>query len=121
VPLSSGWKIKISDQSYDIVTVNRERIEYFEPRYLCLLFVGCFDYSSTLRWGRHVPSKRRLMFNGLHSVVSQKVDEELYFYRPAYYIIYTSAPSMHCVDFDSSVCRLCCLCRCSARCCLSIC
>jgi hypothetical protein len=30
--------------------------------------------SSTWRWRRHVPPKRWLTFNGLHGVISQKID-----------------------------------------------
>jgi hypothetical protein len=29
--------------------------------------------SSTLKWMRYVPPKRRLTFNGIHGVISQKV------------------------------------------------
>jgi hypothetical protein len=35
--------------------------------------VSYLAYSLTLIWERHVPPKRRITFNGLHGVISQKV------------------------------------------------
>jgi hypothetical protein len=34
----------------------------------------CLIYSRPWRWRRHIPPKRRLTFNGLHGIVSQKIE-----------------------------------------------
>jgi hypothetical protein len=48
------------------------------PSLLCLLPVSCWILAwLTLRpwrWRRHVPPKRRLSSNGLHGVISQKIE-----------------------------------------------
>jgi hypothetical protein len=38
------------------------------------MLVSCLAYSSTLKLERHVPPKRRMTFNGLRGVVSQKAE-----------------------------------------------
>jgi hypothetical protein len=40
----------------------------------CLTLVSCLTYSSTLKRRRHVPPERRLATNGLHGVISQKIE-----------------------------------------------
>jgi nitrate reductase gamma subunit len=41
----------------------------------CFMLVSCLSYSyRPWRWRRHVPPKRRLTFNGLRGVISQKVE-----------------------------------------------
>lgn len=38
------------------------------------MLISCLDYSSTLRWRRHVPSKHQLIFKRIHGIISQKID-----------------------------------------------
>jgi hypothetical protein len=41
---------------------------------ICFMSVSILAYSSTLRWRWHVPPKRRLTFNGVRGVMSQKIE-----------------------------------------------
>jgi hypothetical protein len=50
-----------------------------------LTLVFCLVYSST--WRRHVPPKRRLIFNGLYPVISQKIFQVIYYYYYYYYYL----------------------------------
>jgi hypothetical protein len=36
--------------------------------------IGSGAYSSTLKWRQHVPPKCWLTFNGLHGVITQKIE-----------------------------------------------
>jgi hypothetical protein len=40
----------------------------------CFMSVSCMAYSSTCRWRRHVPPKRRLTFNGPRGVISHRIE-----------------------------------------------
>jgi hypothetical protein len=38
------------------------------------MIVSSFSYSSTLKRERHVDPKRRLVFNGVHGIIFQKIE-----------------------------------------------
>jgi hypothetical protein len=54
------------------------RIWHFGSRFLCLspvfTLVSCLTYLPPCKWMQHVSPKRPLTFNGLHGVMSQKIE-----------------------------------------------
>jgi hypothetical protein len=40
---------------------------------ICFMLVSCLAIIRHWRWKRHVPPKNRLIFNGLHGIISQKI------------------------------------------------
>jgi hypothetical protein len=66
----------------DFITVDFYLLEYnavscieSQPKFhiVLLVLVACFLMVSCLKWRREIPPKRLLIFNGLHSVISQKM------------------------------------------------
>jgi hypothetical protein len=43
----------------------------------CFMLISFLAYSSNRKWRKHAPAKRPLTFNGLHSVMSQKLNSSI--------------------------------------------
>jgi hypothetical protein len=57
----------------DITAYSSLKSQQIFRRNMSLLSSGS-TYSSTMKWGWNIPPKRRLTFNGLYGVISQKME-----------------------------------------------